>query len=107
MKPNQAPPGLMKNCNMSPQDRLEFEELKRTVKNLQRVEDVAFIENSKRRIARPVLGSSIQKNTTGDTSGVLRSVNEGGAATYNVAGAFTGTITIETADGNTYKLGYY
>ena len=35
---------------MTPQERREFEELKIMVKNLQRVEDVSFIENIRRRI---------------------------------------------------------
>lgn len=35
---------------MTPQDRLEFEEMKRTVANLKAVTDLAFIENMKRRL---------------------------------------------------------
>jgi hypothetical protein len=40
---------------MTPQERIELETLKRAVTQLQRVEDVAFIQNIKRR----VLGTAI------------------------------------------------
>jgi hypothetical protein len=93
--------------SMSPQEKREFDEMKTKLDALSRVLDVDFIENAKRRIALPVLGDSIQKDTVGGTSGTTKFVNEGGASTYDVAKAFTGTVTIKTADGNTYKLGYY
>ena len=35
---------------MTPEERNEFNQMKATLQNLQRVEDVAFIENIKRRI---------------------------------------------------------
>jgi hypothetical protein len=97
---------------MTPEEKREFEELKRKVDALQRVEDVAFIENGKRRITRPViidLGITevISKETTGTTSGTVRSVNEAGASSYSVADVYDGTITIRDISGATYKLGYY
>lgn len=93
--------------SMSPQEKREFEELKRIVRNLQSVTDVPFIAEAKRRIAVPVLGEAIIKESTGTTAGTLRSVSESGADSYSVADAYDGTITIEDALGNTYKLGYY
>lgn len=92
---------------MTPEEKREFNELKRTVANLQRVTDVSFIAEAKRRIAIPVLGEAIVKESTGTTAGTLKAVAEGGAGNYNVADAYDGTIVIEDALGNTYKLGYY
>jgi len=82
-------------------------ELEEQVRLLTRVENVPFIENAKRRIAIPVLGESISKNTTGSTSGLTESVDEAGVSSYSVAAAYSGSITIADAQGNRYKLGYY
>lgn len=94
---------------MSPQERLEFQKMQQDIKKIMDVLDVTFIENAKRRVVTPALISfaPLKKESTGGTSGVLRSVNEGGESTYNVADAFDGTITIQDPDGNSYKLGYY
>lgn len=97
---------------MTPEEKREFEELKRIVRNLQGVTDVPFIENGKRRIAIPAFESLgiteiITKNATGNTSGVLQGVNESGTSSYSVAGEYIGTITVRDANGNLYKLGYY
>lgn len=92
---------------MSPEEKNRFETLEKLVQSLLRVENVSFIENGKRRIAAPVLGDGVQKFSTGSTAGVLKAVSESGASSYNVAQAFNGTITIEDATGNRYKLGYY
>ena len=97
---------------MSEQERREFEELKRIVSTLVRVENVPFIETAKRRIAVPALNDLglsevISKNTTGNTSGVTQTVNESGSSSYNVADEYIGTITVSDTDGNLYKLGYY
>ena len=110
MNQEAVPLGLTKpknNMAMTPQERTEFETLKNLVDSLLRVENVPFIENGQRRIATPILGESIQKESTGSTSGVLTVVDEAGIGNYSVAKAYVGTITIETADGNTFKLGYY
>ena len=92
---------------MTPEEQKRFTELENLVKSILRVENVSFIENGKRRIAKPLLGDGLQKDTTGNTSGMTKFVNEGGVSTYSVAKAFTGSITIEDSLGNTYKLGYY
>ena len=92
---------------MTPEQLAQFETMQRTLESLVRVENVPFIENSKRRIATPVLGESLQKDSTGTTTGTTQAVNEGGVGAYTVPAEFDGTITIEDADGNTYKLGYY
>lgn len=110
MKQRKPQRGLTKqnlSMAMTPQEQERFERLETLVDSLLKVENVPFIENGQRRIARPILGESIQKESTGGTSGVLQSVDEAGIGTYSVAKAFTGTITIEDADGNTFKLGHY
>lgn len=46
-------------------------------------------------------------DSVGGTSGVLQNVDESGSSSYNVAGAFDGTVVIKNTDGTQYKLGYY
>ena len=96
---------------MSP-DQLKIQELERKVTALIEVLDSPFIENVKRRAVTPVitdlgLDAVVSKTGDADTSGVLRSVNEGGVGTYDVAQAYDGTITVRDAEGASYKLGYY
>ena len=92
---------------MTPEEQKRLTDLEKLVQSLLRVENVTFIENGKRRIAKPLLGDGLQKDTTGNTSGMTKSVDEAGLSSYSVAKAFTGSITIEDSLGNTYKLGYY
>lgn len=95
---------------MSPEERAEFDELKRIVNNLRYVKDVPFIENGQKRIAEPLLtdlGNYVVRNSAGGTSGVHQLVTESGSSSYNVADSYNGTIIIEDTNGNTYKLGYY
>ena len=95
---------------MSPDQ--EFNQMKQDITTIKQVMDVPFIENIKRRAVNPRLvelglTKAIIKVSEGNTSGVLQSVNEGGSGSYSVAAEFDGTLTVQDADGNTYKLGYY
>ena len=94
---------------MTPQERQELEMLRREVDNLKRVLDVPFIEEAKRRIVTPELQRKklVTKESSGSTSGILKSVNEGGSSSFSVADAFDGSLTVTDQEGNTYKLGYY
>ena len=97
---------------MTPEERLTFLEMQQTIKRLEQVLDIAFIEQIKRRAVQPELlrvnvAQAISKNTTGATTGTTQAVNESGSSSYTVPAAFDGTITVEDVDGNTYKLGYY
>lgn len=92
---------------MTPDERREFEELKRMVRNLHGVTDVPFIENAKRRIVPRGLDAVVSKNADGTASGLSQSVNESGAASYGVAAEYDGSLTVADVDGNLYKLGYY
>ena len=92
---------------MSPQEKLEFETMKATVKALHEVMDVAFIENLKRRAVLPNIPSGdILFDSDSSTSGVLQAVDEAGSATYNVAKAYDDGKII-TIDGTNYKIGVY
>lgn len=97
---------------MTPEEKREFEELKRIVRNLQGVTDVPFIESAKRNIVNTRLkdlgvDEVVSKTGSGNTSGVLTGVNEDGASSYSVARAYNGTLTVRDTQGNLYKLGYY
>jgi len=97
---------------MSPDQLLEFNTMKAQLEALTRVLDVPFIEEAKRRIVKPYVASIsldefLARVSVGDTTGVLKAVDEAGSATYNVAEAFDGSMIIKGTDGTTYKIGYY
>lgn len=97
---------------MSPQDRQEFERMKKELAAIKSVMDIPFIEEAKRRVVVPEfsrlgLTEIVSKTGTGNTSGVLQAVNEGGSGTYDVPAEYDGTITVRDVDGTSYKLGYY
>jgi len=97
---------------MTPQQLNEFNTMKRQIEQLSKVIDVPFIEEAKRRIVKPYIESInldefLARVSVGNTSGVLKSVDEGGSATYNVAEAFDGSMIIKGTDGTNYKIGYY
>lgn len=100
---------------MSPEEKREFEELKRIVNTLVRVENVPFIESAKRRIAIATiekfnLDEAVAKFATGNTSGINETVTDTNGALstdYLVAKDYTGSITLVDQEGNLYKLGYY
>lgn len=92
---------------MSPEMLRKFEDMEKRLAALERVENVPFIENAKRRITEPLLEEGIEIQEVGTTTGMTTGVDEGGVATYDVAKEFDGSITIIDPDGNTYKLGYY
>jgi len=97
---------------MSPQQLNEFNTMKAQLEALTKVLDVPFIEEAKRRIVKPYVASIgidefLARVSVGNTSGVLKSVNEAGSATYDVAKEFDGSMIIKGTDGTTYKIGYY
>ena len=97
---------------MSPDQLLEFNTMKAQLEALTRVLDVPFIAEAQRRIVKPYVASIsldefLARVSVGNTSGVLKSVNEDGSATYNVAKEFDGSMIIKGTDGTTYKIGYY
>jgi len=61
---------------MTPEERAEFEEMKETLRAIQRVEDVPFIENINRRITFPTLKlsdlSDVSDTDSASTGEVLK-----------------------------------
>jgi len=51
--------------------------------------------------------AGIELDSTGSISGLSQTVNEGGAASYGVASEYDGSLVVQDAEGNQYKLGYY
>ena len=84
---------------MTPEERTEFDEMKRKLDSIARVEDVPFIENIKRRG-----GQGLRSDGTGTLSTIVKSVSEGGAASYDVCDAPDAKLKIVTASGTVYYL---
>lgn len=81
--------------SMSPQEQQEFETLKRTVAQLQRVEDVAFIANLKRRVVGDALTDAIALlglNDLGDV--IISSPTNGQVLKYNGTAWVNGTDNV-------------
>lgn len=99
---------------MTPEERREFELLKRTVKSQQE-----FIGNLSRfeRIPLPVsqaLGRKLNIRNVPRISASSKSatsedvtVNESGASTYTVLNDPVGFVTLADLQGNTYEIPYY
>lgn len=73
---------------MSPQDRLEFEKLKQTVQNLQRVEDVAFIASLIRQLSiDSKISAAVSQISIGDLVDVdISSPTNGQVIKYTTSG---------------------
>lgn len=89
---------------MTPEQLTEFNEMKATVLNLQRVEDVSFIESMKRRLGFGATTATEGGSTTG-TSIAVRNAADSGSET--VANEYDGILTLSDTQGNTYRVGYY
>lgn len=82
---------------MTPQERQEFNMMKETLRNLQRVEDVGFYQNIARRLDIPtVVANAIADSDIGDLANVDTSgVTNGQVLKYN-----SSNQTWEPADDN-------
>jgi hypothetical protein len=89
---------------MSPQDRLEFNRMKAQLANIQKVEDVSFIESMKRRLGFGATTAAPGASTTG-TSIAVRNAADSGSET--VADEYDGVLTLTDTQGNSYRIGYY
>jgi len=87
---------------MTPQERQEFDALKKLVHSLTEVANIPFIGNLERRIGKGV----VEKGTSVNTS-LLRAVNEAGVQTYNVAKAPDSKLEVRLSDGTTKYIGIY
>ena len=89
---------------MSPTERAEFDEMKRIVASLQKVEDVPFIENVKRRLGFGSVTAESGASTTGTSIAVRNSAGDG---TTTVPTEYSGVLTLSDTQGNSYRIGFY
>lgn len=89
---------------MSPQEKLEFEQMKTDIKNIKSVSDAVFVAELNRRLGGLNLTLQSGVSLSGTTVVVRNSSNTG---TELVANDYTGAITLTDNQGNVYKLGYY
>lgn len=87
---------------MTPQELERMNRLEKLVESLVRVENVPFIENIGRRAGTGVMSDTISANTT-----ILKNVNEGGVAVYNVAKVPDGKLQIKLSTGEIKFIGIY
>lgn len=87
---------------MTPLERAEFEALKRQVQSLMAVENVPFIQHLDRRIPKIT-----DKSITPTVTSIVRTVSEGGTASYAVAKAPDRKLGVTLSDGATVFIGVY
>lgn len=88
---------------MTPQEKLEFNQMKRDLENIKRATDVSFLAEPSRRLA----GTKITLESgslTGTTIAVRNSTDTG---SETVADDYDGVINLIDGAGNTYRIGYY
>lgn len=88
---------------MTPQERLEFEEMKRTLRAIQSVQDVPFIENIKRRGAQGLVAGDLSSASSINTT--ARNAADNGSVA--VASDFDTKLQILLPNGTVYYLGAY
>lgn len=87
---------------MSPEDRREFEELKKTVRNLKMVQDVDFIESIKRRLrVNEDVESMVDTKIAAIELNDLADVNTTGVSNGQVIKYNSSNSTWEDANDNT------
>jgi hypothetical protein len=88
---------------MTPEQLKEFEDMKRRLELLERVENVAFFKSLERRLA-----STLTLTDGADSTGTTISVrNAADTGSETVADNYGGVLTLTDARGNTYRIGYY
>jgi hypothetical protein len=90
--------------SMTPQERQEFEILKRKVESLERVENIPFIENIKRRVAVTGITSGAITAATSITESVRNSADTG---SETVAKDYDGKLQVTLSDGTVKYIGIY
>lgn len=88
---------------MTPQERLEFENMKRDLENIKTVRDVSFIAELSRRLSGTKL-TIRDGSLTGTTISVRNSADNG---SETVADDYDGVVELIDGAGNVYRLGYY
>ena len=88
---------------MTPQERLEFNQMKRDLENIKRATDVSFLAELSRRLAGTKL--ILESGTLTGTTIAVRNSTDTGSET--VADDYDGVINLIDGAGNTYRIGYY
>ncbi len=90
--------------SMTPQEKQEFESLKKLVESLVRVENIPFIENVRRRVAITGMTSGSISAATTITESVRNAADSG---SETVAKDYDGKLQIILSDGTTKYIGIY
>jgi len=86
---------------MNPQERLQFEQMKRDLENIKRATDVSFLAELSRRLTAIKIESG---SLTGTTIAVRNETDTGSEV---VADNYAGVINLKDGAGNVYRIGYY
>ncbi len=88
---------------MTPQERLEFNQMKRDLENIKRATDVSFLAELSRRLAGTKI--TLESGSLTGTTVSVRDAADVGSET--VADDYDGVINLIDGAGNTYRIGYY
>lgn len=88
---------------MTPQERNEFDRMKREIRDIQQATDTKFVAELLRRIGGVKL--TLETGSLTGTTIAVRNATDTGSEL--VAGDYDGVIELSDANGNTYRLGYY
>lgn len=88
---------------MTPQERLEFNQMKRDLENIKRATDVSFLAELSRRLAGTKL--TLESGSLTGTTIAVRNFTDTGSE--SVADDYDGVINLIDGAGNTYRIGYY
>lgn len=88
---------------MTPKERIEFEDMKKRLKDIETVRNVAFVKELQRRMPSDDL--TIKASTTAGTSVSVRNALDNGSE--SVADDYTGAINLYNNGVLIGKIGYY
>lgn len=88
---------------MSPQERQEFNQMKRDLENIKRATDVSFLAELSRRLAGTKI--TLEPGIVSGTTITVRNSTDTGTET--VANEYDGVVDLIDGAGNTYRIGYY
>jgi hypothetical protein len=87
---------------MNPETRAYIEKLEKRIEALERVENISFIQNIRRRISMLTWETGI--TVTGTTESVRNSADTG---SETVAKDYSGAVYVSDGNGNRFKIGHY
>lgn len=89
---------------MTPEEKKEFEDIKRTLASITQVRNTSFVAELQRQLTQGFISVEDGASTTG-TSIAVRNAADSGSET--VADNYAGVLTLTDTQGNTYRIGYY